>query len=294
MEIEVREMPLVRCHACGRVLIEGRWSRARGMAAIQSYVDKAVKGHDAELTGIIPEGAIEKKMPRKITLIVSIEGADEQDEIEIPVSAKNKLCDVCSKSEGQYFEGYLQLRNATPEQIEYAKRKILQKGAIKKETVKDSSADFTVSSNKAIVHATREIAKKYSGIHNITTTLHTKDKQSSKEVHRVTGLFRFIDISKGDIVLLEAKHYYVLGIDKKAINLALLSKKNLKRAIPLESYASLQKVAPFDTTILREKPVIMILDENYQPHPAFVFGKLQKHSKNPKAIRTDEGLFIIP
>jgi NMD protein affecting ribosome stability and mRNA decay len=293
MEISVKESVLMKCPYCNKVFVEGRWSISKGKTALISFLNHVIVSDSWHLENTYPEDFFIKKMPKKVEIAISFDTEEGVEELTIPFKTKNKVCDSCQKSQGQYFEGFLQLRNAMPDQIEFAKEQLNKKGAIKKEKIKDDSADFVVSSNKAIIHAIRELSKNYHGIATTTSTLHTQDKLTSKELHRVTGLFKFIQLAKNDVVNYDDNTYMIIGIDKKNFVLDKISKKSSKISLPLSKYESIIKVDTFDTTILRTNPILMILDENYQPQPAISMIKSKINQRSGKAVRTNEGFFLI-
>ncbi|MFT4309493.1 MAG: NMD3-related protein [Candidatus Woesearchaeota archaeon] len=293
MELSLKNDTFIKCPKCDRTLVEGRWSKQKSLQALSYFLDKSIVEDYWRLDGIIPPIEVTGKLPKKISLRLIYNNDDDDYETVIQVNVKNRVCEDCHKSTGQYFEGYLQLRNASSDQIVHAKKLVGEKGSIKKEKIRDGNADFTVSSNKAIIHAIRELSKHYNGISNVTSKLHTKDKQSSKEKHRITGLYKFLGIGKNDIVVYEESYYIVRGIGTKKIMLESIGLKQQKKSVPIGDYGKMSIVNAFSTTIIRTAPVLMVLDEHYQPSPAYLIGKLDKNEKEVRAVRTNEGLFIL-
>ena len=293
MDIKVKKAVLKKCPSCNRLLIEGRWSKSKGKSALLLFLKKIIVAGPWQFVRILPEDALSSKMQRKVDVIISLEDED-YEQVTIPLKAANTFCDDCAKSQGQYFEGFLQIRNADSMQMKHSRELLEEKGAIKKEKVKGGNANFTVSSNKAVVHAIRELSKKYVGISEITTKLHTKDNLTSKEIHRVTGLYRFISLKKNDAVMHNESYYLIRGIDSKIIMLEGLSKKAVRKNIPLSEHGSLRKIESFETTIIRKSPVLMVLDKNYQPQTAIARTSIQSDKRTYRAVDTDEGIFIMP
>lgn len=114
----------------------------------------------------------------------------------------------------QYFEGTLQLRNCSPEVISFAKRLTLKhpKAYISKEQKVTNGYDFYFSDNKFLRILGKKLQESFTGELKITATLHTKDKQSSKELYRLTVLFRQLSFSKGDTFLYQEEEVEILSV----------------------------------------------------------------------------------
>ena len=93
----------------------------------------------------------------------------------------------------QYFEGTLQIRNATQEIFEYVDNQIERDNQhlAKVKKVK-GGRDYYMGDNKWMVRLGKKLKGKFSGDLKVTSTLFTLSKLTSKEVHRVTVMFRHV------------------------------------------------------------------------------------------------------
>jgi len=100
-----------------------------------------------------------------------------------------------------YFEGILQLRNATREIMDYVENEISRnKVHLAKTTNLKGGKDYYLGDNKFLLRLGKNLKSKFDGQLVSTSKLFSQNKQTSKEVHRVTVLFRYIPFKVGDII----------------------------------------------------------------------------------------------
>ncbi len=116
-----------------------------------------------------------------------------------------------------YFEGILQLRDIDDEVIDYAISECEKQSPqmIAKIKACRNGIDIFVQSNRFLKKLGKIISEKYNGELITTAKLHTRDKQKSKNLYRITVLFRQCRITKGDILVIKGDEYKVMGIAKK-------------------------------------------------------------------------------
>ncbi len=92
----------------------------------------------------------------------------------------------------QYFEGTLQLRNPNEEVLNFISNQFKRNEKVwiaKQERLK-TGIDLYVSSNKFLLKLGKKLKKSFKGELKTSRTLHTKNRLTSKNVYRVTVLFR--------------------------------------------------------------------------------------------------------
>lgn len=115
-----------------------------------------------------------------------------------------------------YFEGTIQLRNPTPELIAYVKHYVESSGAwISKEKKVNGGIDLRVSSQKILRRLPEKIKARFNGISKLSNTLFSKDRQTQKNIYRVTVLFRLASFTRGDIFEVRGKQMEILKIAEK-------------------------------------------------------------------------------
>lgn len=124
----------------------------------------------------------------------------------------------------QYFEGILQLRNPSKEVVDFIEKQTEQKENVfitKKEEVRNG-IDFYFTSNKYLLNLGKKLQNCFGGELKFSSKLFSRDRQTSKEIHRVNVLFRVPGFKKGDIIKLKGDNIKVINIGKKVFG------KNIK------------------------------------------------------------------
>ncbi|MBW3005030.1 hypothetical protein KY310_04325 [Candidatus Woesearchaeota archaeon] len=114
----------------------------------------------------------------------------------------------------KYFEGKLQIRNPTPEVMNYIRKKIAQDKYvwIAKEEKVNNGIDLWMSSNKFMLDLGKKLKKRFAGVLKTSKKLHTQHKMTSKLLYRVTVLFRCLKFQKGDIIEVSGEQLKVVEI----------------------------------------------------------------------------------
>lgn len=117
-----------------------------------------------------------------------------------------------------YFEGILQIRNGSKELLDwiYDKIKADKKAKVAKAKKVTNGVDLYITDQHYLQNLGKKIKEHQAGILKVSTRLHTKDKVTSKELHRVTVLFKAIPFKKGDVVMLYGEKVEILNIGAKA------------------------------------------------------------------------------
>lgn len=256
-ELEIKEQPIRKCVSCDRFFVSGRWTdRIEPQLA-------AMFGAPVRILATEPKDALAGRMPKRVHLQLELAG-DEPGIVEIDLPAINEHCPDCQKARSNYFEGTLQLRGGDRARYDEA-RALLEshRGHVKQETPVKNGLDLKVSSNKAIAATLRDLQQRYLGIASTSATLHTRDHLSSRELHRVTGLFRFLLFEKGDVLVHEDRLFRIEKTRDSFCELRALDDDRTTITIPLPDLESHERVEPFDTSIVATRPSLSILDESY-------------------------------
>lgn len=91
-----------------------------------------------------------------------------------------------------YYEAILQLRPAKEEYLAVVRSSIRNRpnATIAKEESLKTGKNFFISDKTCAVQIGRQLKKQFHGTLKISTTLFSQDRQTGKEVHRVTVLYR--------------------------------------------------------------------------------------------------------
>lgn len=115
-----------------------------------------------------------------------------------------------------YYEGILQLRNPNQEVIDFVKKAIHKAGVFvsqEKRTV--NGTDLYVGSQRFLRTLGRELQARFHGEMVISTRIHTRNRQTSKEVYRVSLLFRLYDLKIGQTAKFKNKFVKITHLGKK-------------------------------------------------------------------------------
>lgn len=116
-----------------------------------------------------------------------------------------------------YFEGVLQLRSTLQEVLDFARSEITREGKahIAKEKKLKNGVDFWVSSQHHLQNVGKRLKEKFGGILVISCRLHTKSHLTSKELYRVSVLFKSLQFKKGDVIKFNDEEWKVLLINNQ-------------------------------------------------------------------------------
>ncbi|MBU0614732.1 MAG: hypothetical protein KJ601_01440, partial [Nanoarchaeota archaeon] len=116
----------------------------------------------------------------------------------------------------QYFEGILQLRDVNEEIIDYVSDQIHENNIqVAKEIHHKNGIDIYVSSNKFLRSLGKRLQRMYTGEFKESATLHTRSRQTGKDLYRVTLFFRPVKHKIGDIITYKDEEYRITSIGKK-------------------------------------------------------------------------------
>ena len=123
------------------------------------------------------------------------------------------------KSHNQYFEGILQLRNPSDKLIESTIKEIEKKGDVSIANIikVKNGVDVYVSSQRFLRTLGRKLQNRFGGHLEVSTKLHTKNRLTSRDVHRVNVLLKLPNFKKGDIVEYKGEKIKIIGMKKKVL-----------------------------------------------------------------------------
>lgn len=137
-----------------------------------------------------------------------------------------------------YYEAILQLRDVTPEIIQFAEAEIKRvKMRIAKKVKLKNGQDYFLTDNTLTRQLGRKLQEKFGGEFNISPKLFSK--KDGKEIYRLTVLFRGILFKRGDKVEYGGEEYFVKSLSKdiflkeiktgKKVHLKYKDMRNIKR-----------------------------------------------------------------
>ncbi len=193
----------------------------------------------------------------------------------------------------QYFEGILQLRNVRDEAIDFIDKMVSKTPNvhIAKIAKVRNGLDFYLSSNSFLMKIGKSLNKEFGGIYKKSSTLHTRSKQTSKELYRVTVLIDLPHVFKGEFIVTDTDVIKVTSIDKKIHGTRLSSGKKT-----IIDYDKKLKIVPkMKTIVTKVKPQLEIMHpETYQSVSIIKSSRKDlKHGEKIEAAFTKHGNFIV-
>jgi len=125
-----------------------------------------------------------------------------------------------------YFEATIQLRNVTKEVIDYVIKEIDDNGVvISREVEIENGMDFNVDNKTFARQLGKQLQNKFSGAVKMSASVFSRDKMSSKEIFRVTMLFKQFPLKIGEEFSYKGKQYKISALGYKLVAEDIESKK---------------------------------------------------------------------
>lgn len=217
--LEFKDISIKKCIDCDRFMVKHQWLSFRSVDdGIISAVNPKIKNPRKLHLDIVPHYRKLKDKPgakQDIELEIS---ADHQ-EFVIPAIIEFTYCPKCSKAGSQYFEGTLQIREATSELLDFVRRDIAKHAKdgvhVTKESGKGKNIDFRLTSAKYMRALGKKLKQKFNGELTETSKLFSRNKQTSKDIHRISVLFKMRKYKIGDVVKSRERNVRIKTMGKR-------------------------------------------------------------------------------
>ena len=240
--LDFKDIAMKKCIFCDRFMVEHKWLLFKTVnEGIARFAMSRIKNPDKIDIQITPKYDFLKDKPGA-QQDIKLEIKAHREEFEIPAIIDFTICTYCSKMGTQYFEGDLQLRNTTPELINFVRDDIAKHASegvhMTKETEKEGYADFRLTSARYMRALAKKIKQRFNGELTESARLFGRDRSTGKDIFRISVLFKMRQQKVGDIVEYRGRRVKiktignnVSGIDVetgKKIFLNLVKKQQLK------------------------------------------------------------------
>jgi NMD protein affecting ribosome stability and mRNA decay len=200
------------CFSCLKHLYKGKWIPTDNIDdAIYDMIEQRFKtAKKVEL--FVPEHKQNPGVNAEAEVLVD-------KKFVVPIMLQYTICTNCRKLYGQAFNGILQLRNPNEEILEFVKNE-LKKGREKgyhcnKEDDVTNGRDYQLTDSQFTRNMGKALQNKFGGELLETAKLVTRSKETSKDLYRITVLFRYPKFKKGDIVEYKGRDVKVINFAKK-------------------------------------------------------------------------------
>lgn len=278
---------------CNRYLYKNKWVK---FEELDDAIEDFVRDNANQKLGAVKVHLGDFDIKPGIKKDIKIEVKLKKDIFDLPCRVEVITCPKCSKQGTQYFEGILQLRSSNEEVLSKAHAYVMDDSINAKakgvfinnvEDVKNG-VDVYYSSQKYIKNLGSRLVKQFGGILKVTPTLFSHNKQTSKDLYRVTVAVHFPDFIIGDVIKVDKKIIKLTGLGKKASGIDL--KTNKQEVFELKDYEILKK---YKTTVSRLAPDLEVLHpETYQSVEVWNSKKNLKLDQEVEVV-VDKDVFIL-
>jgi len=212
----IEEFEQLICSDCGRFFSKGTWHSYTNLSvtilkALRPFIDKQLTKpihYELEFDDdtlfemedpLFYENHFVKNKYRCVAFMLT-----EDYEVEIPILVRQNQCPGCSKKDGEYFQSILQVRNATDEIVlelesllaQFEKKNVHANKMIKQKT----GVDLYMTDQAGTKSIAQKLQQKFGGEFSIHPQIFSRDKQTSKDVYRLTVLYRAPKFIIGDVI----------------------------------------------------------------------------------------------
>ncbi len=154
-----------------------------------------------------------------------------------------------------YYEAILQLRSPNKNMVAYVEQEIgkaASKGVFLSSRKRAGDGyDYYLSSNRFAASLGRALKRKFGGCLKISEKLHTRDRQTSRDLYRTSVLYRPASVVPGDMVIHNNEVVLVSSVGRKIAGTALPS----GRRVFLDLDAEPEKVELQNSLVTKAYPV---------------------------------------
>lgn len=279
-ETTIRRNPVsIKLCPTRRYFYRGSWTAFEHTDEIvERVVRDTTKGDILSISESIEELVSKEGVQKEVELKVK----DEDTTIVIPLNINVTRSSYAKKIGGQYYEGILQIRNATSDVKKWIHgflETCFQKGIIINEIKENgNSVDLFFGNKKDIPKVARKMQRVFGAHIEANASVHTRDHQTQKDVHRVNALVEVPPFKEKDVIEYENKLLYVTRLGKQ------IKTRKLPTYKPFVFTYSKDKNIPLveknRTVVSTLYPNVEVLDpETYQ----------SKTATNPRGISLTEG-----
>ena len=214
-----KDIIIKKCIECPRIMVRHVWQifqdENEGIAASAFTKIKNPKNLDLDIDPVYKQLKNKPGAKDDILFEVDVEGQS----FEIPGTIEYTYCPKCAKAGSQYFEGTLQLREATPELLAFVRADIAAHAKdgvhIESEKGRGGSADFKLTSTKYMRQLGKKLKVRFNGELTETVKLFSRNRQTSKEIYRTNVLFKLRKNKVGDVVDYRGRKIRIKSIGKR-------------------------------------------------------------------------------
>jgi len=191
-------------------------------------------------------------------------------EYVIPIYVEVTYSPVVGKFGSSYFEGILQLRNATQEIKDYI-TKYFDKNAgrnvfVNNVVEKDNSVDYFFVTKRHILPLANKLIRNFGGYYDPNEQLFSRNHLTSKDLFRLNVLVLVAPFKAKDVVLIDEQPILISRLGKIITGFNLKKGKKYTFSYDEKTKDKVKVMKKYKTTVSKIMPDLEILEpETYQP-----------------------------
>ena len=278
------------CKTCPAINIAGKWIYQPTPDTIPSYVRKRVTiSSDYKLKALIvsPLGSFDDAfhpVQYEVKVLAKKDKHEIEQTYEFPLQFEKGNCDHCISAKSTYYEGTLQGRGITAVVEEFIDLAIERGEAhgnflVRRDKVKDGF-DYYFTKNKFVQKLAVSLKTQFGGSSKLSRRLVTRNRQSSKELYRMTILYNSPMFFKGDLIAVGKQVYKIISTQSTITATDL----GLGKSVKLSPKTKFNRLIPYTTTVSKVSPQLEVIHPTtYQSTPV----------KNPMPKKIGERIRVV-
>jgi NMD protein affecting ribosome stability and mRNA decay len=279
-ELVVKDISIKLCIFCKSHMHKNRWAVTRHLKeTLEKLARDNIKDNKTlKLNAIIPNIRYNPGLSEKFELEVT----RDSEVFIVPGIIMMTQCDNCTKQQGEYTEGTLQLRNINEEILNFVYKFGKENNFFITKTSRISDGyDLDITDQKKIQTLGHQLEKYYGGILKVSPRLFSKDHSTGKDVYRVNVYYEAPDYKKGDVIKIGRALILITSIRDTLTGIDLKTEKKTTIDMKNKEYTLLKQK---DATVSRIHPHVEAIElETYQSI------KIQ----NAKEVKIDETIKVV-
>ena len=157
------------------------------------------------------------------------------------------------------------------------------------------SKDYFFANKNKINPVANKLIRNFGGFIDISPTLFSRNKQTSKDIYRLTVLVVLPSFDKNDVVEFEDKLLWIKSLDKTIISVNLLTQKKFTFQLSSNNKDSFVKLKKHKSQIVTLHPTLTVINPlNFQSAKAVnVFDKELSIGKNVKVVVHNKVVYVL-
>ncbi len=287
-ELKIKNINVKVCVSCKKFFHKNKWNLSKDIT--ESVIKVARDNIKEKVTQIRPVFPKFKMGPGiKLDFSMDIQRKDEL--FIVPGQINFTYCDACSKKQGQYFEGTLQLRKVNEEILDFVEAFVKNNNffiADKREV--ENGYDLDISDQRKLQNLGQQLKKYYGGTLKVSIRQFTQNRLTSKQIYRVNVFYEGSHFKKNDVLRTDKGLFLITSVRKEISAVDLKTGKKATIDLKNKEYVLL---TPNKTTVSKVYPHIEVFDpDTYQSVP-IQNKKEVKMGEKVKIVNDNELFYIV-